>query len=179
MIKKIIFLGAESSGKTTISEELAKIYQTSVVPEFGREYWIRNHDSDGKLTSEQLLELAEEHRKSEEKIFPESNRIVFCDTGASTTKHFCEFYGNSVPAELNAMVNEEKNRYDMFVICSSDIPFVQDGTRNPKEIQESAETKIINDLRKRHIHFIILSGSLNNRIQVMKSMIRRNFDILP
>jgi len=42
MIKKIVIIGPESTGKTTLSEELAKHFNTISCPEYAREYLSQN-----------------------------------------------------------------------------------------------------------------------------------------
>ncbi|MCC5600764.1 ATP/GTP-binding protein [Nostoc favosum] len=39
LITNVVFLGAPSTGKTTIASQLAKEYNTVWMPEYGREYW--------------------------------------------------------------------------------------------------------------------------------------------
>ena len=42
MIKKIVFLGGPSTGKTTLCEALAAQLDTITVPEYGRDYWLEH-----------------------------------------------------------------------------------------------------------------------------------------
>ena len=42
MIKKIVIIGPESTGKTTLSEELAKHFNAIFCPEYAREYLLQN-----------------------------------------------------------------------------------------------------------------------------------------
>ncbi|HTG00374.1 MAG TPA: AAA family ATPase, partial [Nitrospirota bacterium] len=87
LITKIVFLGAPSTGKSTIAEKLATLYSTKWMPEFGREYWEKNH-VDRRLTLEQLVEIALGHRDREELLVPDANRYLFIDTEAITTYMF-------------------------------------------------------------------------------------------
>lgn len=179
MVKKVVFLGAESAGKSTLSEAMAKLYHTELVPEIGRGYWVENHDQDGKLSREQLVELARLHLLCEELYFPKSNGIVFIDTSANTTKNFCNLYGYITPLELESFVQNEKNRYDLFIVCDIDIPFVQDGTRNPESVRKGVQQATIDDLNRRGVPYHVVSGNLNKRIHTMCDIISARFDILP
>ena len=171
VIKKVVLLGAESTGKTTLANSLAKTYFTLWVPEYGREYWDNHHDSDGKLTPDQLVELAKTHRAREEAAFKFANRIVFIDTGATTTRQYCRDYGYIVPLELDALVKSEESRYDIFILCDTDIPYVEDGTRRGAETRMETQQKIIKDLIDRGISYHTISGNLENRMADMRRII--------
>ncbi len=59
----VVFVGAPSTGKTTIAKALAGQYGTCFVPEYGREYWEKNH-VNRRLTRDQLVDIAIGHRPS-------------------------------------------------------------------------------------------------------------------
>ena len=178
IIKKVVFLGAESAGKSTLAEAMAGVYQTEFVPELGRDYWVANHGQDGTLTQQQLVELAQLHLISEESHFEKSNGIVFIDTSASTTKNFCNFYGHITPLELESLVQNEKNRYDLFIVCDIDIPFVQDGTRHDESDRVKMQQTIIDDLNKRGVPYHVVSGNIVKRVVTMCNIIKARFNIL-
>jgi NadR type nicotinamide-nucleotide adenylyltransferase len=177
IVRKVVILGAESTGKTTLTRELAKEYKTNWVPEYGRDYWDANHDERGNLTAEQLVELAKTHRMNEEKTFQLSNRIVFIDTGATTTRQYCRDYGYTVPMELDTMVHDERSRYDLFILCKTDIPYEDDGTRRGEKVRKETQEKIIADLTHRGIPFWCVSGTLGDRIRHMKYGITKELGI--
>jgi len=177
IVRKVVILGAESTGKTTLARELAKEYKTNWVAEYGRDYWDANHDEKGNLTAEQLVELAKTHRMNEEKTFQLSDRIVFIDTGATTTRQYCRDYGYSVPMELDTMVHDERSRYDLFILCETDIPYEDDGTRRGEKVRIETEKKIVKDLVDRGIKFWYVSGTLGDRIRHMKYGISEEFGI--
>lgn len=65
MVTNVVFLGAPSTGKTTIAERMAQEHGTVWMPEYGREYWEKNQ-VERKLTLKQLVEIAEGHMEREE-----------------------------------------------------------------------------------------------------------------
>jgi NadR type nicotinamide-nucleotide adenylyltransferase len=60
LVTKVVFLGAPSTGKTTLAEAMAREFGTAWLPEYGREYW-ETHQVDRRLTPEQLVEIADGH----------------------------------------------------------------------------------------------------------------------
>ena len=177
VVSKVLILGAESTGKTTLAQALAEKFNTTWVPEYGRDYWNEHHDDKGKLSAEQLVELAKIHRRHEEEAFQKANHIVFIDTGATTTRQYCRDYGYSVPMELDTMVHDERSRYDLFALCNTDIPFVQDGTRRSEKVRKETHKKIIADLTYRGIPYYIVRGDLDTRVKNMSASIRKWLDI--
>ena len=64
-IKKIVIIGPESTGKSTLCEKLAAHYQTLWVPEYAREY-LEKHGTD--YSYEDLLTIAKGQIELEERI---------------------------------------------------------------------------------------------------------------
>lgn len=178
-VKKVVFLGGESTGKSTLAKACADLYQTGLVEEYGREYWLANRGADGQLTAPQLVELAENHIRNEEGVYLSSNGIAFVDTNAFITRLFCEHYGLTVPEELDAMVAQEKNRYDLFIVCDTDIPFVQDGTRNDDGLRRAFQRKIIDHLNWSGIPYHVVSGTPDERLATMTAIIGSTYGIIP
>ena len=177
VVKKVLILGAESAGKTTLARELANKYNTTWVPEYGRDYWNEHHDDKGNLTAEQLVELAKIHRKNEEDAFSKANHIVFVDTGATTTRQYCKDYGYSVPMELDTLVHDERSRYDLFILCDIDIPYEDDGTRRGEIVRKETQLKIKADLIYRGIPFHTITGPLDFRLVLVENLVCGWLDI--
>lgn len=177
VVRRVVLLGAESTGKSTLAKALAEKYNTIWVPEYGREYWDKNHDENGKLTREQLADLALEHYEREEQGFRAANRIAFVDTCSLTTRQFCLDYGFRPKKVLDFMADKACDRYDMFVLCWNDIPYVDDGTRRGKDIQEETQGKIVADLEKRGIKYTTVVGDLETRLSILKFWIKHDFQI--
>jgi NadR type nicotinamide-nucleotide adenylyltransferase len=178
-IKKIVFLGGESTGKSTLAKACADLYQTGLVEEYGREYWLANRDANGQLTADQLVELAANHIRNEEGVYLSANGIAFVDTNAFITKLFCQHYELKVPCALNDIIDLERDRYDLFILCDTDIPFVQDGTRNDDELRSVFQRKIIDHLNWRGIPYHVVSGTPAERLETMTAIINARYGILP
>ena len=122
LITKVVFLGAPSTGKTTLAEHMAARYKTAWMPEYGREYW-EAHQVGRRLTLEQLAEVAEGHRQLENELLLSSNRYFFVDTDATTTFQFSLDYHGTAHPQLTALAAETLHRYDIFFLCQTDIPY--------------------------------------------------------
>lgn len=162
-VKRVCILGAESTGKTTLTQALADRYKTTCMLEHGRSYWIK-HQVDGRLTGVQLVELAREHRALEDQAFAASNGLFFTDTNAFTTLQFCRLYGEPVLPELRRMAYDDMARYDLYLVCHIDIPFVQDGTRQDERVRMAFQTDIISELAGWEQACHVVKGSVEERV---------------
>lgn len=169
LVEKVVLLGAESTGKSTLAKRLAEVYQTTYVPEYGREYWLENRDAAGMLDNSDMIAIAASHRHLEGMGCEAAGRYCFIDTNALTTLAFCRAYGRTPLPLLLHWANQCKDRYQHVFVCDTDIPYEQDGTRGPAAGQAEQQGHIVFDLSCRGIPFTLLRGSLDERVQQVQS----------
>lgn len=171
LICKCVFLGAPSTGKTTLCEALAAEFNTRWVPEYGREYW-EKHAVNHRFPLNGFDTIVVEHQKREEVTFSESNRYCFIDTNAMTTRLFALDYHNKSTELVDRLATENKTRYDIFFLCGDDIPYADTPDRSGDQKRHHFQQEIIRDLHERNIHYITLTGSLAERIEKVKNCLR-------
>ncbi|HLG40257.1 MAG TPA: AAA family ATPase, partial [Chitinophagaceae bacterium] len=86
-IKKIAVVGTESTGKSVLSERLARYYNTIHVPEMAREII----ETTDECTFEYLQKIAELHAKEINDKTPGADKILFVDTDITITKSYSLF----------------------------------------------------------------------------------------
>ena len=123
--KKIVVIGPESTGKSTLCEQLASKYQTEWIPEYARKYLLnlgRPYDYDD------LLIIAKGQLAEEDRMVNSTNKpILFIDTDMYVMKVWCEFvFGKCHPFILDEIV---KRKYDAYLLCNTDLPWVADELR--------------------------------------------------
>ncbi len=163
LIVKIVFVGAMSTGKSTIVEELAKRYQTTYCNEYGREYW-EEHQVDRRLSLEAFNEIALGHIEREDAATLLANQYLFVDTNAITTYMFAKDYHGRAPAMLTQLALENAQRYDLFFLCEDDIPYDDTWDRSGDQKRHIFHRQIIADLKERRIPYIPLTGTLTERV---------------
>lgn len=135
LIPKVLILGGESSGKTTLAAALAKELNEPWVPEYGRElYEIRN----GKLFYEDLEAIAIRQLEMEREASNEAVNLVICDTSPLTTLFYSKEMFGTASTELRLMAWRSIGAYDAVYLCDSNIPFDQDGTRRDPAFRDKA-----------------------------------------
>jgi NadR type nicotinamide-nucleotide adenylyltransferase len=170
-IRKVVFLGAPSTGKTTIAELVAERYDTQFVAEYGRTFWMENQ-VDRLLTQEQLLHIAEEQIRLEDSAEKCANRYLICDTNALTTWHFAQdYYGCALPA-LDKLADESKARFDFVFLCKDDIPFEDTWERSGDVKRHEFQAFITNQLKIRGINYTELTGAVEERFEQVKAILK-------
>lgn len=172
LITNVVFVGAPSTGKTTIAEKLASEFETVWMSEYGREYW-EKHQKDRRLEPWQLTEIAEGHLERERKKIIEANRYLFTDTNAITTYMFAMDYHGFADERLTELAHYAERRYDLVFLCSDDIPYDDTWDRSGDVHRHIFQQKIKSDLIQRKIPFITLNGSLDVRMNTVKNVLSR------
>lgn len=172
LITNVVFLGAPSTGKTTIAARLAQEYETVWMPEYGREYW-DTHQINRRLSIDQLVEIAEGHLAREEVLLQQANRYLFTDTNATTTYIFSLCYHGTAAQQLIDMAAQASSRYDLVFVCDTDIPYDATWDRSGDVNRRVMQKRIICDLIQRKIPFFPLQGELETRIAQVKKVLEK------
>jgi nicotinamide riboside kinase len=186
MVKKIVIVGPESTGKSTLCEQLAQHYHTRWCPEFAREYLLSNGTP---YTFEQLLEIAkgqlameDEYTRQVEKTWSwlEKERcwinasslittshppLLFIDTDMYVMKVWCEYvFEKCHPFILDEIA---KRQYNGYLLCAPDLPWVKDELREYPDDKNRIELfHIYKDLLvHQSTPWQIVSGSYEERLQ--------------
>ena len=165
-VTRVVFLGAPSTGKSTLAEHLACEFSTRWMPEYGREYW-EEHQVERRLSSEQLVELAVEHIRREDALTSEANPYLCVDTNAMTTVAFARYYHGVVPIRLQELADTHLSRYDLTFVCDSDIPYDDTWDRSGEANREVFQRQVIDDLRRARVPFLVLRGSVARRAETV------------
>jgi NadR type nicotinamide-nucleotide adenylyltransferase len=170
LITHIVFLGAPSTGKTTLASRLAERYRTVWMPEYGREYW-EKHQVDRRLSPEQLLEIAEGHLEREEKLLCEADTYLFTDTNALTTLLFAAYYHGRALPRLVEIAERAATRYDLVFVCGTDIAYEETWDRSGEVNRDVFQEMTLADLGNRGIPYTLLGGDLDSRLLAVSRVI--------
>ena len=161
----VVFVGAESTGKSTLASKLAREHGAQFVPEIGRVIW---EEKQGQLVSADYVEIAERHRAAEDAaVTIARGEYVFVDTNALTTLLLGLRFGQvtePVPPALLRYALECRTRYLHHFVCADDIPYEEEpGVRENAAWRTQIQQLVLDDLDQRGIGYTILTGSLEQR----------------
>jgi nicotinamide riboside kinase len=169
--QRVVFIGAESTGKSTLSEYLAQQYDTVSVPEIGRFIW---EQKQGKLNADDYVEIALKHRQAEDEAMQQARRWLFVDTNALTTLLLgIEFrqVGDPPPDELLRCADECRTRYAHTFVCADDIPYEQQDVRENEAWRGRIQQLVLKDLEARSIPYTIVCGSVEERAEQVRCVL--------
>lgn len=162
---RVVLLGAESSGKTTLAQALAAEFDTVWVPEYGRQLW---EEKDGHLTLDDLETIGSVQVANEEALLGKANGVLFCDTSPLTTLGYAGWMFNAAPESLQLL---SQRSYDLTILCSTDFGFIQDGTRQSSEFQRVQQQWYEARMAELATPCVIAHGNLGQRIRQLKPVI--------
>ena len=158
LMPKVLILGGESSGKTTLAAALAERLDTVWVPEYGRELWdIRG----GNLFYEDMETIAQQQIEAEYYLGIIANKYLICDTSPLTTVFYSYKLFNRVSFGLDNIATSTDN-YDTIFVCGNDIPFTQDGTRRDAAFRDEAYNFYLDHYQRSTL--VILHGSVEEMV---------------
>tara|TARA_R110000737_G_scaffold41607_3_gene62250 strand:- start:2341 stop:2904 length:564 start_codon:yes stop_codon:yes gene_type:complete len=164
-IVKVVLFGPESTGKTTLSEQLARHYNTVWVPEYARDYLQEKWNNERKTCEpHDLLPIAEGQMRLENKLTKKATKILVCDTDLLETKVYSEAYyiGDCDPIlEKYAL----QNSYDLYLLTYIDIPWEEDDLRDKPNEREEMFNYFKRTLEKYGKNFITLKGDKKQRLE--------------
>lgn len=164
-VKKVVIVGTESCGKSTLTKNLAKIYNTSYVEEYGRTVCEELGGCDGIIIEEDYLKIAYGHKMKEIEAIEKANKLVFIDTEAIVTQFYSHLYNDVYQPVLDEIAKLQD--YDLWLFLEPDVAWVNDGLR--VHGVDSARNENNHHLKKlldqHQINYQILHGSYENRLK--------------
>lgn len=162
---RIVLFGPESTGKTTLSRQLARYYNTVWVPEFARDYLQKKWNNERKTCQpEDILPIATGQIALENKSAEKADKVLICDTDLLETKVYSEeYYGGFVDPKLDEAAL--KNTYDLYLLTYIDTPWEEDDLRDKPEERLEMFTAFENALKEYQRPYILLKGNKEVRLK--------------
>jgi len=165
-IKKIVIVGPESTGKSTLAKKLAIYYDTCWVKEYAREYIdnlpipYQKHD---------LSIIAKGQIESENNLIGQANRILICDTNLMVIKIWSEYkYGSCEEWILKEI---HRRSYDLHLLTYIDIPWENDPQREHPDKRAYFYKIYKEELESQKFKYVEVKGGMDERLRCAVSAI--------
>lgn len=180
-LKKIVIIGPESTGKSTLCKQLAEHYNTLWCPEYAREYLLKNgmdYNYDDLLhIAKRQVALEEEYiqlaignmqlAKSSQgsQLTAQSSKLLFLDTDMYVLKVWCEFVFHKCHRYILDQIVQRK--YDMYLLCNTDLPWVKDELREYPDLETREKLfEMYKDcMINQYTPWVIISGNEEMRLK--------------
>ena len=179
-IKKVVVIGPESTGKSTLCALLADNYGTLWCPEYAREYLLKhgmNYTYDDLLTiakgqialEDEYINKATEHALIQKQEKP----LLFVDTDMYVMKVWCEFVFGKCHQYIIDKIAERK--YDLYLLCDIDLPWTNDELREYPDLETREKLFYIykDILTNQKVPWTSISGNYEERLQTAVEMVNR------
>lgn len=159
--KIIVITGAESTGKSTLTEQLANHFDVPFIPELARNY-IENLGRKYNYTD--VENIAKMQVKQFQDFKNAENSYIFLDTWLIVTKIWFEVVFRKEPEWL---MNEIQNtKIDLFLVCNIDLPWIPDPVReNGGKMREILHYRYLETISKFNFKYKIISGQDRERLK--------------
>lgn len=153
-VRKIALLGGESSGKSTLINKLANIFNTTSAWEYGREYVFDQLGGDERaLQYSDYDKIALGQAQYIDFAVKYANKVTFIDTDFITTQAFCQKYEGRPHPFVQALIDEY--RFDLVILLENNVPWVADGLRSLGSSVDRSEfqTLLVSLLEQNHVDY--------------------------
>ena len=170
--KKVVILGTESTGKSTLCKTLSQYFNANLVTEAGREI-VENSNT---FTQNQLHQIIEAHTNQITEAHKNAKPLMIMDTDIHITQSYSKYaFGEYMDIDKSIY---KLQRADLYIYLSNDVPFVQDGTRMDMQMRndlDKCHRKTLKDFRVQY--HVIKGGKYGERfgkaVALIENMMKR------
>lgn len=169
---RIVIVGAESTGTTTLARALAEKLHVPWVPEIGR-YYTESILTDGcEWKNEDFYAIGQLQQAYESAIAARSKGVIVCDTNATATELWQKRYMGATTQRMHEIALNDKA--DLYIITGDEIPFVQDGIRDGEHVRHTMHQWFIDSISFSTTPFIVVCGTKKQRLQQALAFVNCN-----
>lgn len=161
--KKVVVVGTESCGKSTLVKNLANLYNTRYVEEYGRSFYERLGDEE--TMAEDYMQIAFEQKFHEKNQLERANKVLFIDTEAIVTQYYSDLYLDEHDPVVDAIAKAQN--YDLWIFLEPDVKWVGDGFRQhgDQTARQFNNEYLKKMLKAKGVNFETIEGDFDNRLQ--------------
>ena len=172
MVKKVVLVGPESTGKTVLARNLAMYYNTEYVSECKRALLDEVGDNDTLLEDYPRIAMAQYLAVHEARS--RARKVLFVDTEALVAQNYSGLYEGFHQRIIDEIARLQD--YDLVLYLSPDVPWVDDGTRVFGEEREEADEGLRALLAEHGVEVVEVRGDFARRLDIAVTAVDRLLD---
>ena len=168
---KVLITGPEASGKTTLSQFLARRFQVPWVPEFARTYLTA---LDRPYTEEDLLLILNGQLRLQNQ-HEGKHPLLFCDTGPEVIYIWSEVKFGQVDDYIQQQFRDV--HYDLRLLCYPDLPWEYDPLREAPDAQDRLRLydKYVALLEQAGFPYTLIKGDQAQREHLAHAAVKKHW----
>ncbi len=168
-VQKIILFGAESTGKSTLAQQLATHYGTIWSPEFARIYLHTKHQISLRephqpiSVYQDIAPMAIGQMGLEDHFSAQAKDFFFCDTNLLTNLIYSHYYFGKAPLWLSETIS--LRTYNLYLLLDIDVAWESDPLRDRPDSRAEVYGIFKKTLLERKQNFVEISGLGSDRLK--------------
>lgn len=152
--KHIVITGPESTGKSTLSRYLARIFDGFLVEEYAREYL---SERNGVYNREDLSKIAFRQFQSQlAALNNDEHSVVFSDTCLLTIRIWDEWKFGMIDSFVEEWIGLQQ--VDLYLLCSPDLPWQDDELRESEYDRDELFEIYLEKIIESGVPYAIIEG---------------------
>lgn len=168
-MKRVCITGTESTGKTTLAEELAAHFKVALLPDVSRDFIA---SLNRPYTQQDVLEIARQIIAAENTAENGAATFYLSDNDLLNIKIWLQYYNWPVPVWLTEEI--QKKATDIYLLCYIDTPWEPDAQRANPHDRNELFAAFISELDSIKATYKILKGNKIERFEQALSHIEKN-----
>jgi len=162
--------GPESTGKTTLSRQLAAHFGGTWVPEYARCYL---EHQQGKICPQDMISIAKGQSILEQVTEYDAKPLLFCDTDPRVTNIWNQYLFQRMENDIPCIANQ--HHYDLTLLLDVDVPFEEDVIRYLPSQRQPFFESCREMLAQANSDHVIIRGDWQERLEVAIRAIENYF----
>lgn len=170
-MKRVVLIGSESTGKTTLARQLAEHFRVSWVPEFVRAYADKKgaplEFSDHGPIARGQIGLEDEYRT---RAAEHDEHLLIQDTDLLSTAVYCAHYYGECPRWIRDAARER--RPDLYLLLDIDLPWTPDAQRDRGHMRPEMQALFRDAVARSGVAFVEIHGDTEQRFASARAAVQ-------
>lgn len=152
--RRVVLIGPESTGKTTLAAELAAAFDAPWTPESAR---LLAESTPEPLSAATIEPIARRCLALEDAALAAHPPLLIRDTDLVSTVVYAHHYYQHCPAWIDAEAQARLG--DLYLLCAPDLPWTADGIRDRRDSRDSLFADFQRELTRRGARTVVIRGT--------------------